>query len=93
MSLGNGAIQSVSCKQKISTRSSTEAELVSCNERLDVDKLFRRSSRLRSDGNVVFRDNQSSMKIETNGKASSGKRTRLFKIKYFLITDLTPGMR
>jgi hypothetical protein len=28
------------------------------------------------------------MKLEENGKASSGKRTRHFNIKYFYITDL-----
>jgi hypothetical protein len=28
------------------------------------------------------------MKLERNGKASSGKRTRHFNIKYFHITDL-----
>jgi uncharacterized protein YcgI (DUF1989 family) len=38
--------------------------------------------------NIIYRDNQSSMKMETNGKASSGKRTRHFDIKYFYITDL-----
>ena len=36
----------------------------------------------------MFHDNQSSMKWETNGKASSDKRTRCRKIKYFLITNL-----
>jgi len=36
----------------------------------------------------VYRDNQSSMKLETNGKLSSSKRTRHFNIKYFFITDL-----
>jgi hypothetical protein len=34
------------------------------------------------------RDNQSAMKLEQNGKASCGKRTRHFNIKYFYITDL-----
>jgi hypothetical protein len=38
--------------------------------------------------NIILRDNQSSMKLEQNGKASSGKRTRHFDIKYFYITDL-----
>ena len=38
--------------------------------------------------NMVMRDNLSSMKLETNGKASSGKRTRHFDNKYFYITDL-----
>jgi hypothetical protein len=28
------------------------------------------------------------MKLENNGKASSGKRTRHFDIKYFYVTDL-----
>jgi hypothetical protein len=28
------------------------------------------------------------MKLEENGKASSGKRTRHFNIKYFYVTDL-----
>jgi hypothetical protein len=28
------------------------------------------------------------MKLETNGKLSSGKRTRHFNIKYYYITDL-----
>jgi len=43
---------------------------------------------LRITDNVVYRDNQSSMKLEANGKASPGKRTRHFNIKYFYITDL-----
>ena len=38
--------------------------------------------------NLIYRDNQSSMKLENNGKESSGKRTRHFNIKYFYITDL-----
>ena len=38
--------------------------------------------------NIIYRDNTSSMKLEENGKASSGKRTRHFNIKYFYITDL-----
>ena len=37
---------------------------------------------------IIYRDNTSSMKLEENGKASSGKRTRHLNIKYFYITDL-----
>jgi hypothetical protein len=38
---------------------------------------------------VIYRDNTSSMKLEENGKASSGKQTRHFNfnIKYIYITD------
>ena len=91
MSLGDGAIISVSTKQKINTRSSTEAELVSIDNVLS--KILWTIRLLREQGwkvnqNMVMRDNLSSMKLETNGKASSGKRTRHFDIKYFYITDL-----
>ena len=37
---------------------------------------------------VVYRDNMSTMKLEEKGKASSGKRTRHFHIKFFYITNL-----
>jgi hypothetical protein len=91
MSLGKGAIQSVSTKQKVNTRSSTEAELVSMDDILSKvlwTKLFLESQGYKSKQNIIFRDNQSSMKLEENGKTSSGKRTRHFNFKYFYVTDL-----
>lgn len=36
--------------------------------------------------NVVYRGNQSTINLGENGKASSGKRTRYFNIKYLFIT-------
>jgi hypothetical protein len=89
MSLGHGAIQSVSTKQKVNTRSSTEAELVSVDD--IISKVLWTKRFLEAQGysikqNLILRDNQSSMKLERNGKASSGKRTRHFNIKYFHIT-------
>jgi hypothetical protein len=91
MTLGRGSIQSVSTKQKINTRSSTEAELVSMDDIISKvlwTKLFLESQGYKIKQNVIMRDNQSAMKLEANGKASSGKRTRHFNIKYFYITDL-----
>jgi hypothetical protein len=38
--------------------------------------------------NIVYQDNTSAMKLEMNGKSSSGKRTRHFNIKFFYLTDL-----
>jgi hypothetical protein len=38
--------------------------------------------------NIIYQDNTSTMKLERNGKESSGKRTRHFDIKYFYVTDL-----
>ena len=37
---------------------------------------------------VIYRNNMTSMKLEANGRASSGKRTRHLDIKFFYITDL-----
>ncbi len=37
--------------------------------------------------NLLLQDNKSSILIERNGKASSGKRTRHINIRYFFITD------
>ena len=36
---------------------------------------------------IIYRDNQSAMKLEMNRKASSGKRTRHLNIRYFFLTD------
>jgi len=91
LTLGKGAVQSISVKQKINTRSSTEAELVSTDDivsKVQWTKLFVEAQDLDITDNVICRDNQSTMKLEQNGKASSGKRTRHFKIKCFCITDL-----
>jgi hypothetical protein len=37
--------------------------------------------------NILYQDNKSTILLETNGKRSSGKRTRAFNIRYFFITD------
>ena len=36
---------------------------------------------------IIYQDNQSSIKLEENGKLSSEKRTRHISIRYFFITD------
>jgi len=91
MTMGKGVIQSVSEKQKVNTRSSTESELVSWDNvitKIMWTRLFMEAQDHPVDENLVWRDNMSSMKLELNGKASSGKRTRHLNIKYFFITDL-----
>ncbi len=90
MTLGKGTICSVSTKQKVNTRSSTEAELVGLDDVLS--KVQWTKNFIQAQGfqvkTVVYRDNTSSMKLEENGRASASKRTRHFNIKYFYITDL-----
>jgi hypothetical protein len=89
MSMGAGAVYSSSQKQKMNTKSSTEAELVGANDVLPQVLWTRYFLEAQGYGtnNVLYQDNQSTMKLENNGKASSGKRTRHINIRYFFITD------
>ena len=91
MTLGKGMIISGSTKQKINTRSSTEAELVGMDDYVSKvlwTKFFIEAQEFPVNQNIVLRDNTSTMKLEVNGKWSSGKRTRHLNIKYFYVTDL-----
>ena len=81
---------SSSSKQKINTRSSTEAELVGVNDALTMViwvRLFLEAQGFDIKENIVFQDNQSTILLENNGKRSIGKRTRHIDIRYYYITD------
>jgi hypothetical protein len=91
MTLGEGAAQVVSTKQKTNTRSSTEAEFISFDDiatKVLWTKLFLNEQGYEVAENIVYRDNQAAMKLEANGKLSSGKRTEHFDIQYFFMNDL-----
>jgi hypothetical protein len=91
MTMGKGAIISDSLKQKVNARSSTESEIVGVDDEISKviwAKRFVESQGFKVKLNIVYQDNTSSMKLENNGKASSGKRTRHFDIKMFYVTGL-----
>ena len=90
MTMGSGAIQSSSCKQKLNTRSSCEAELVAADDmstKILWTKLFMEAQGYNIRNNILFQDNKSTMLLLKNGKRSSGKRTRALNIRYFFLTD------
>jgi hypothetical protein len=89
--MGKGAIVSDSRKQRVNSRSSTESEIVGVDDEIHKvvwAKRFIEYQGFKVKHNIVYQDNTSSMKLEQNGKASSGKRTRHFDIKIFYVTDL-----
>ena len=91
MTLGTGAIVSDSTKQKVNARSSTESEMIAADDMISKilwTKRFVEAQGHQVKANIVYQDNSSMMKLEMNGKESSGKRTRHFDIKFFYITDL-----
>jgi hypothetical protein len=90
MSYGGGAAQSISRKQKLNTRSSTEAELVGADDvaiMIMWTKLFMEAQGYNIEKNILYQDNKSTILLENNGKRSSSKRTRALNIRYFFLTD------
>ena len=90
MMMGTGAIQSASMKQKLNTRSSTEAEIVGVDDlapKIFWTKLFLEAQGYQVEKNILYQDNKSSILLETNGRKSAGKRSRALNIRYFFITD------
>ena len=88
--LGRGFPVSGSTKQKLNTRSSTEAEVVGVDDFMPSilwSKLFLEAQGYSVTRNIIYQDNKSAMLLEANGKASSGKRTKHINIRYFFVTD------
>ena len=88
--LGRGFPINSSTKQKLNTQSSTESELVAVDDMMPIVlwiQYFLMAQGYGVTKNLLLQDNKSSMLLERNGKASSGKRTRHINICYFFITD------
>ncbi len=90
MTMGKGAVYSSSRKQKLVTRSSTEAELVAVNDAMAQvlwTKNFLQEQDYPVEVTAVLQDNESAIKLEKNGLKSVGLRSRHINIRYFFVTD------
>jgi hypothetical protein len=90
MSLGRGVIYGTSTRQKLNTKSSTEAELVGVNDVMPQvlwTRYFLEAQGFKVSDSIIYQDNQSAILLEKNGRASSSKRTRHVNIRYFFVTD------
>ena len=92
MKFGNnsGAVQGMSRKQKLNTRSSTESEIVGVDDASVMilwTKLFLEAQGGEVKKNIIYQDNKSAILLEMNGKKSSSQRTRALNIRYFFMTD------
>jgi hypothetical protein len=88
--MGKGSIYSTSTRQKLVTRSSTEAELVAVSDVMPQilwSRYFLEAQGYDVKDSVVYQDNKSTILLAENGRASSSKRTRHINIRYFFVTD------
>jgi hypothetical protein len=84
LTLGSGAILSASTKQKVKTRSSTEAELIGIDDYIEQvvwTKNFLEAQGYGVNDTVIYQDNMSTIKLAHNGRANIGKRSRHLNIK------------
>ena len=90
LSFGKGSVYSMSSKQKLNTRSSTEAELVGINDVMSMvlwTRLFLEAQGYHITDNILHQDNESTTKLAKNGRRSSSKQTRHIEVRYYFITD------
>ena len=90
--MGKGFTIIVSKAHRLNVRSSTEGEIVSVDDCLSLFLWSREFMIAQGQGygcnrNIILQDNMSSVLLENNGKASSGKRTRHMNIRFFNITN------
>ena len=87
---GRGLIISISKRQKINTKSLTEAELIRTNDMMPqmlCTRYFLESQGYGINENIMYQDNMSAMLLVKNGKKSSTKNTKHINVRYYFIKD------
>ena len=90
MTFGRGMMNGASNKKKINITSSIEAEVVGVHDNMPAvlwTQYFLQEQGYPLKPSILHQDNQSSILLEKNGRASSGKRTRHMNIRYFFVSD------
>jgi hypothetical protein len=90
MSLGWGVLHTKSSKQKLTTKSSTEAEVVGLSEYVPyniwlINFLGEQGYKIKE--NIIYQDNESAIKMEKNGRNSCTGNSRHISIRYFFVKD------
>ena len=90
ISFGTGGILCKSSKQKLNTKSSTEAKVIGTSDYLPNTLWvmhFMEAQGYLIKRSVFSQDNQSAIRLEKNGHASTGQKSRHINIRHFWITD------
>ena len=89
ITLGKGPIEVKSSKQRIVSKSSTEAELIAlsdCSSQVIWCRNFLIQQGYNLKQAIIYQDNKSTINLANNGKSNSD-RTRHISIRYFFIKD------
>ena len=90
MTMGTGGAYVQSNKQNMTTKSSTEAELVGVDDVLAqviYTRYLLKEQVYMIHNNIIYQDNQSAIKLDNSGRQSISKRIRQINIRYYFITD------
>ena len=90
ISFGVGVVHSKSSKQKLNTKSSTEAELVGVSEYLPYHIWivnFMKSQGYKMKKKTLYQENEIAIKMERNGRNSCTGNSRHVDICYFFVHD------
>lgn len=88
--MGEGVLHSLSAKQSINTKSSTETEIVGVSDYLPYAiwlLYFMKEQGYDVKKKYLMQDNQSTIRILKNGKRSAKKQSRHLNIRFFWISD------
>ena len=89
ITLGKGVVYAKSSTQKLTTKSSTEAELVGLSDSANQvlwTRLFLINQGYKDRSAIIFQDNKSTIQLINNGRSNS-ERTRHIDIRYFFLHD------
>ena len=90
MTFRKGEVQSLSMKQKLNTRSSTEAQLVGTDDvatQILWTKHFIEAQGYMIEENILHQDNKSTILLQENGRKSAGKQSQAPNVRYFFLRD------
>ena len=79
MTMGLGIIQGKATKQKLNTKRSTEADLVGASDYVPWTvwaKWFLEEQGYKLKMSILYQDNESAIKLESNGMKSAGDKSR-----------------
>ena len=91
MSFGIGAFCCMSSKQRLVTKSSTEGEFVGTSDYLSEPvfaKMFLEGQGIKVKTVIINQDNESTIKLLKNGKASAGRQSRHINLRYWWSKDI-----